>query len=180
MARPLIHVGDSPADRRAAEALRRQLPHWAPCLRLWDQTLRMVAEDAGIGVAFQPGLLVDEANTALTVQTPRGLVIHLHPHRFAEALQSCSGRPSEIAAYLHGAAVHELAHADGLMGQGHSPAFARARRRLEQRTAHLLPVIDVLVQRTLGMRGERMTADGWRAARGRACRATSAVDEECG
>ena len=139
-------------DRARAYRFKKGYARWIPHLAAWDATLRLVAVEARIRRRFRPGFVLDDELVGLTATTPNGgIVIYVHPDRFAQVEKAHKERPLAIAAFLHGLAVHELTHADGRMGEGHGESYIAAREDLGAATAHLLPAIAVLVTRLLGL-----------------------------
>jgi hypothetical protein len=67
----------------------------------------------------------------------------------AQVVKAHRERPLALAAFLHGVAVHELTHLDGLMWEGHTEEFVSRREDLGAATAHLLPAIAVLATKLL-------------------------------
>ncbi len=121
-----------------------------PFLLAWDGVLRVVASEARLRKRFKPGFVLDDQVVGLTSRSERGdLVISIHPDRLAEVVKAHKERPVAIAAFLHSVAVHELAHADGRMGQGHDEAYLSAREDLGHATAHLIPALAALIARLL-------------------------------
>ncbi|MCK6530608.1 hypothetical protein L6R50_24610, partial [Myxococcota bacterium] len=110
----------------------------------------LIAAEARIRRRFAPGFVLDDEVLGLTASTPSGgIVVYIHPDRLDQVVRAHRERPLAIAAYLHGVACHELTHADGRMGQGHSEEYVAAREDLGHATGHLLPAIAVLVQGVL-------------------------------
>ncbi|MFH1467815.1 MAG: hypothetical protein ABIO70_25750 [Pseudomonadota bacterium] len=139
-------------DRARAARFKKGYARWIPHLAAWDATLRLIAAEARIRRRFRPGFVLDDELIGLTATTPAGgIVIYVHPDRFAQVVKAHRERPLAIAAFLHGLAVHELTHADGRMGEGHGESYIAAREDLGAATAHLLPAIAVLVTRLLGL-----------------------------
>jgi hypothetical protein len=139
-------------DRQKAARFRKGFARWIPHLTAWDAALRLVATEARIKRRFKPGFVLDDEVVGLTSKSATGaLVIYVHPDRFEEVLKAHRERPMAVAAFLHGLACHELTHADGRMGAGHSEEFVVAREDLGAATGHLLPALAVLVQRVLGL-----------------------------
>ena len=137
-------------DRARAYRFKKGYARWIPYLAAWDATLRLVAAEAQIRRRFKPGFVLDDELLGLTTSTPSGgIVVYLHPDRMKQVVKAHKKRPLAIAAFLHGIAVHELAHADGRMGEGHSESYVAAREDLGAATAHLLPAIAVLVANLL-------------------------------
>jgi hypothetical protein len=147
-----LRISKQRYDRQKAARFRKGFARWIPHLTAWDATLRLVATEARIKRRFKPGFVLDDQVIGLTSKSESGaLVIYLHPDRFEEVLKAHRERPMAIAAFLHGVACHELTHADGRMGLGHSEEFVVAREDLGAATGHLLPALAVLVQRVLGL-----------------------------
>jgi hypothetical protein len=137
-------------DRRRAARFREGFQRWIPHLTAWDSTLRLIAGEARIRRRFKPGFVLDDELLGLTTSTSVGaIIIHIHPDRLEQVIRAHRTRPLAIAAYLHGVACHELTHADGRMGQGHSEEFVAAREDLGHATGHLLPAIAALVASVL-------------------------------
>lgn len=147
-----LRISKKNYDRRRAARFRKAFARWIPHLTAWDATLRLVATEARIRKRFKPGFVLDDELLGLTTSAASGsTIIYLHPDRFEQVIKAHRDRPLAIAAYLHGVACHELTHADGRMGKGHSEEFVAAREDLGHATAHLLPAIAVLAQRVLDL-----------------------------
>jgi len=139
-------------DRQRAYRFKKSFQRWMPHLTAWDATLRLVATEARIRRRFKPGFVLDDELLGLTTSASSGsIVVYIHPDRLQQVIKAHRERPLAIAAYLHGVACHELTHADGRMGKGHSEEFVAAREDLGHATGHLLPAIAVLVQNVLGL-----------------------------
>jgi len=139
-------------DRQRAYRFKKGFQRWMPHLTAWDATLRLVASEARIRRRFKPGFVLDDELLGLTTSASSGsIVVYIHPDRLQQVIKAHRERPLAIAAYLHGVACHELTHADGRMGKGHSEEFVAAREDLGHATGHLLPAIAVLVQNVLGL-----------------------------
>ena len=139
-------------DRKRAYRFKKTFQRWMPHLTAWDATLRLVASEARIRRRFKPGFVLDDELLGLTTSSGGGsTVVYIHPDRLQQVIKAHRERPLAIAAYLHGVACHELTHADGRMGKGHSEEFVAAREDLGHATGHLLPAIAVLVQNVLGL-----------------------------
>lgn len=139
-------------DRQRAYRFKKTFQRWMPHLTAWDATLRLVATEARIRRRFKPGFVLDDELLGLTTSASSGsIVVYIHPDRLQQVIKAHRERPLAIAAYLHGVACHELTHADGRMGKGHSEEFVASREDLGHATGHLLPAIAVLVQNVLGL-----------------------------
>ncbi|MFZ5476235.1 MAG: hypothetical protein ACOZNI_05615 [Myxococcota bacterium] len=152
-------------DRQRAYRFRKSYARWVPFLLAWDGTLRLVASEARIRRSFRPGFVLDDDVVGEAVERPGGKrFVFIHPDRLAQVVKAHKERPLAVAAFLHGVAVHELTHLDGLMGEGHTEEFVARREDLGAATAHLLPAIAVLVGKLLKV-GERESDDVRRVAR---------------
>ena len=137
-------------DRGRGYRFKKGYARWIPYLAAWDATLRLVAAEALIRRRFKPGFILDDELLGLTTSSASGAnIVYIHPDRMKQVVKAHKQRPLAIAAFLHGIAVHELAHLDGRMGEGHSEAYVAAREDLGAATAHLLPAIAVLVANLL-------------------------------
>ena len=147
-----LRISKKNYDRKRAYRFKKGFQRWMPHLTAWDATLRLVATEARIRRRFKPGFVLDDELLGLTTSTSAGsTVIYIHPDRLHQVVKAHRERPLAIAAHLHGVACHELTHADGRMGKGHSEEFVAAREDLGHATGHLLPAIAVLVQNVLGL-----------------------------
>lgn len=140
-------------DRQRAYRFRKSYGRWMPYLIAWDAALRLVAAEARIRVRFAPGFVLDDEVGGLCA-SGNPPVIYIHPDRFAAVVKARKDRPLAVAHYLHNVAVHELAHLDGRMGEGHSESYVAAREDLGTATGHLLPAIAVIVSRVLHLAGD--------------------------
>ncbi|MCK6529699.1 hypothetical protein L6R50_19810 [Myxococcota bacterium] len=137
-------------DRARARRFRQNYGRWVPYLTAWDATLRLICTEARIRRRFKPGFVLNDEVMGLTSASANGsVVVYIHPDRFDQVVKAHRERPLAIAAFLHGVAVHELTHADGRMGEGHSEGFVTSREDLGAATGHLIPAIGVLVARVL-------------------------------
>ena len=147
-----LRISKKNYDRKRAYRFKKTFQRWMPQLTAWDATLRLVAAEARIRRRFKPGFVLDDELLGLTTSSGSGsTVVYIHPDRLQQVIKAHRERPLAIAAYLHGVACHELTHADGRMGKGHSEEFVAAREDLGHATGHLLPAIAVLVQNVLGL-----------------------------
>ncbi|MCK6529730.1 hypothetical protein L6R50_19965, partial [Myxococcota bacterium] len=159
-----LRISKKNYDRQRAYRFRKGFARWIPHLTAWDATLRLIAAEARIRRRFAPGFVLDDEVLGLTASTPSGgTVVYIHPDRLDQVIRAHRERPLAIAAYLHGVACHELTHADGRMGEGHSEEYVAAREDLGHATAHLLPVLAVLAQNVLRLPA-RPTVDQTRIA----------------
>ena len=160
-----MRISKKTYDRDRARRFRKNYAKWVPFLLAWDGTLRMVATEARIRRSFRPGFVLDDNLVAEAVERPGGRrFVFIHPDRMAQVVRAHRDRPLALAAFLHGVAVHELTHLDGLMGEGHTEEFVSRREDLGAATAHLLPAIAVLATKLLRL-PERESEDGKRAAK---------------
>lgn len=146
-----LRINKKTYNRARAYRFRKNYARWLPYLTLWDTTLRLIAAEARIARVFKPGFVLNDDVLALAATEKSGNVLYIHPDKLAAVLKAHRTRPVAIAAYLHGTAVHELAHLDGRMGEGHSEQYVSAREDLGVATAHLLPAIAILVQRVMSL-----------------------------
>ncbi len=145
-----MRISKKTYDRDRARRFRKNYAKWVPFLLTWDGTLRLVATEARIRRTFRPGFVLDDNVVAEAVERPGGRrFLFIHPDRMAQVVRAHKERPLALAAFLHGVAVHELTHLDGLMGQGHTEEFVARREDLGAATAHLLPAIAVLATKLL-------------------------------
>jgi hypothetical protein len=145
-----MRISKKTYDRDRARRFRKNYAKWVPFLLAWDGTLRMVATEARIRRTFRPGFVLDDNVVAEAVERPGGRrFVFIHPDRMAQVVKAHRDRPLALAALLHGVAVHELAHLDGLMGEGHTEELVSRREDLGAATAHLLPAIAVLATKLL-------------------------------
>ncbi len=160
-----MRISKKTYDRDRARRFRKNYAKWVPFLLTWDGTLRMVATEARIRRTFRPGFVLDENVVAEAVERPGGRrFVFIHPDRMAQVVRAHKERPLALAAFLHGVAVHELTHLDGLMGEGHTEEFVARREDLGAATAHLLPAIAVLATKLLRL-PERGSDEGKKVAR---------------
>lgn len=146
----------SKLHKRELRAFRARPQAFLPHLLLWSTTLRRVAGEGRVRVAFRPGLVLDPDLNGLCESGPAGIIIYMNPLSFNEArtpqlppsLQAYS-----LAGWLHGVAVHELTHTRD-PGGGHNENFAVLREDLGRRTAHLLPELARLTARLLKLKTE--------------------------
>lgn len=138
-------------DRARARAFKRSPRKWLPLLLLWDATLKLMIEAAGILRPIKPGFVLEDGTVGLAQHRPDSpvTVIYIHPDRLMETIEQNRERPLAIAGFLHGVSAHELSHADGRMGSGHDQSFISAREDLGRRTAHILPQLASLAVRLL-------------------------------
>jgi hypothetical protein len=160
-----MRISKKTYDRDRARRFRKNYAKWVPFLLAWDGTLRMVATEARIRRTFRPGFVLDDNVVAEAVERPGGRrFVFIHPDRMAQVVKAHRERPLALAAFLHGVAVHELTHLDGLMGEGHTEEFISRREDLGAATAHLLPAIAVLATKLLRL-PERENEDTRRIAK---------------
>ena len=160
-----MRISKKTYDRDRARRFRKNYAKWVPFLLAWDGTLRMVATEARIRRTFRPGFVLDDNVVAEAVERPGGRrFVFIHPDRMAQVVKAHRERPLALAAFLHGVAVHELTHLDGLMGEGHTEEFVSRREDLGAATAHLLPAIAVLATKLLRL-PERENEDTRRIAK---------------
>ncbi len=160
-----MRISKKTYDRDRARRFRKNYAKWVPFLLAWDGTLRMVATEARIRRSFRPGFVLDDNVVGEAVERPGGRrFVFIHPDRMAQVVKAHRDRPLALAAFLHGVAVHELTHLDGLMGEGHTEEFVSRREDLGAATAHLLPAIAVLATKLLRL-PERETEDTRRIAK---------------
>jgi hypothetical protein len=153
---PFGHLGALRVSRvnypkEKARALKRSPRRFVPLLLLWDTTLRLVAHAGNMLRSIKPGFVLEDGVIGLAQRRQNSpvTIIYIHPDRLMETIERNRDRPLAIAAFLHGVACHELTHADGRMGDGHSEAFVSAREDLGTRTAFLLPRLATVATRLL-------------------------------
>lgn len=175
-----MRIAETYGEARAAKFCK-SASAWRPHLEIWRWTLDLINRSAELGLQIHPGFVLDDGYGALTSLGDRGAaLIHVHPDHLQEAITRYRQRPLHVGAFLHSVACHELAHANGLMGQGHSPAFVRARRELGDRTAALVPTIAAAAIQKLGLGPlQPSSPKAIAAAREAVCGDTSADCREC-
>lgn len=158
------------ARRRAfVWRFRKGYAKWVPYLLAWDAVLRLLVREGQLvrrrGSArplleylppFYPGFVLDPSVHGMAsiepVENDESVnVIYINPEDFAAVVRAQRKRPIAIAGFLHTIAVHELTHMNGHMGDGHGSEFVVEREFLGSATAHLLPVIETIVVRMLGL-----------------------------
>ena len=139
-----------------------------PYAILWDQVLRLVAYSAGMDIQFKPGFVLDDKVVGLTAASGfsrngfRQIYIYIHPYKIKMLTKGMRGRqadPRVMAFFLHAVACHELTHADGRMGMGHSEQFVVAREDLGIATASTLRAIELMAIKILGMKPRKGTSE---------------------
>lgn len=152
----MVKVSRVNYDKKKGRKFLKNAKKYMPLLVVWDVTLRMIAKEAGIQIAFRPGFVLDDSVRALAASEGeagssgyRNYVL-LHPDPFMEYVKAHKDRPHAVAVYLHATACHELAHLPR-MGGGHNEAFTTQREELEVATAHLLPAIERSAIKMLGL-----------------------------
>ena len=147
-----LRINKKNYDRQKAYRFRKNFARWIPLLTVWDATLRLVANEAGIRRRFKPGFVLNDSVLGLCDGNGTSMpVVYIHPDYMASALKAHKLRPLAFAGIVHGVAVHELAHLDGHMGEGHGEKFVSNREDLGASTIHLLPAIATLAQKVLKM-----------------------------
>jgi hypothetical protein len=128
-----------------------------PYLALWDVTLRLVANEAGIKEKFRVGFVLDHDVRGLATSdgdpgtSSYQVFVLIEPYKLREVIRAHKNRPWAVASYLHQIAAHELAHLPN-MGAGHSERWAIERENLGAQTAHVLPAIERAVTAALGLK----------------------------
>lgn len=135
-----------------------------PLLIMWDQTLRIIADAAGIHTAFYPGFALNDELLAVFMRLPSGTnMIGVNPFWF-KAMKRGYSDAQEVALHIHAMACHELAHMErGLAhGDGHDERFSIIRESLADKSFPVIPGLTALVNKFLGIRirgGAKATRD---------------------
>lgn len=147
-----LRISKTQYDRHKAYRFKKHYGKWLPLLTVWDGTLRLIAGETRMRFALRPGFVLDDKVRGLAEKAPSGVrVIYANPDFLQHAAKAHKARSLAFAAIIHDLACHELAHADGRMGEGHNEAYVAAREDLGAATAPLLPAIAILAERLLGL-----------------------------
>lgn len=120
--------------------LRRRSAHFVPLMCLWSYVVNLVHETAKIEQPIMTGFILDDGVLGLSGTHKDEVVVLVNPYKFSDVVGGLK-EPLLVAAWVHAVAVHELTHANGLMGFGHNETFAVQREKLGMDTHHLLPKI---------------------------------------
>lgn len=138
-------------DTSASRKFMRRYKRYVPALILWDFTVRLVHAAADVAYPVRTGFVLDRTARGLCTREHGHVYVLVNPESFDAFVQNNKARPLSIAAFLHGVASHELAHA-GLIGSGHNEDWAVQREDIGFKTTELLPVIEAAVLKVLRLR----------------------------
>lgn len=131
-------------------------------LAAWDFTVRAIMQAAStqsrwpqltkLGVGF----VLDREALGLTDSS--GSFVMVNPHALARVADNYRDRPFIVAAWIHGVACHEIAHAMRIAeasSAAHNESWSIMREMLADSTLFLLPVIEDACSRLLKLRRRR-------------------------
>ena len=98
-------------DSGRAYRFKKGYAKWLPYLLLWDTVLRLIANRAGVQVAFKPGFILNDSLLGMYTMLESGTrVIYINPFKLKDAARSFKDDPLALATFIMNIAVHELAH----------------------------------------------------------------------
>lgn len=118
-------------------------------LAAWDFTVRAIMSAAATQARWprlrklSVGFVLDNEVLGLTDKT--GSFVMVNPHALARVAESYQDRPFIVAAWLHGLACHEIAHAMRITSDAssaHNESWSIVREMLADSTLFLIPVIE--------------------------------------
>lgn len=137
----VVYVSRDHFSEQRLNTLWKQAETWIPHMLLWRICLQAIIYEANLNLEFQSGFILDDQLIGMCIldHDTRVNRIVLNPYRLEEFRRKHEAEPLQVAAWIHAVAVHELTHADGLMGHGHDDVYAIQREALGAKTFGLLP-----------------------------------------
>lgn len=143
---------------------QRKAKSYMKFLVAWDYTVRAVLAAANASVTNQwyrierlgVGFVLDSEVLGLTRQD--GKFVMVQPLAFEKIAEVYRDRPFVVAAWLHGVACHEIAHAMEMQGKGnngHDQDWSIIRENLASETLFLLSVIEAACAKLLKLKKPR-------------------------